>query len=318
MKQIKLFKWEHIYLKRSCSITLFLMCAKLFSQNQPSFTQYMNNEVLINPAYTGSHDALSLGGVYRSQWSGVEGAPVTQSLVVHTPLRNKKMGIGITILTDHIGVYNKNEIYLNYAYRILMKKSVLSFGLLGGVESVRELYSNTKTTQAQDKQFMYDSPQYIVPNFGFGIYYYRSNFYVGISVPRLMNSQFYDKQNKIIAKIDPNNFTYYTVLGYIINVNENFKLKPTLMIKNISGAPLQSEITMLSFIKNALWLGVAYRSQHTIAGIIGLQFTPQFKVGYSYDYILSDIQKYHLSTHEIHISYVFKYDKSKRANPRLF
>lgn len=299
-------------------IAVILSNSVVFAQYGPSFTQYMFNEVFINPAYTGSQDALSLNGSYRNQWIGIEGAPVTQTFVAHTPLFNKKIGIGISAMNENISVYKKTGGYVNLAYRILFPKSTLSFGLLGGIQSIREDFTKIKTTQQMDEQFLYVSPRVISPNFGFGVYYYSPKYYAGISIPRFMQSKLSADSSKVMNTVNQRDFSYYLALGYVFNENENMQLKPSLMIKMLQGAPIQGDFALTALLKKVLWIGASYRTSQTLSGIAGFQFTPQFKLTYSYDYTFSDLRKYNSGSHEIQLSYIFSFNKEKIVTPRLF
>jgi type IX secretion system PorP/SprF family membrane protein len=300
------------------SAMLFLSKTETYAQFGPAFTQYMFNEAFINPAYTGSQDALSVNGSYRNQWVGIDGAPVTETFVAHSPAFHKKIGIGITALNENIGVLKTTAGYLNFSYRLMMRKSTLSFGLLGGVQSVREDFSKISTIAPEDQQFLYNSPKVISPNFGFGVYYYTTKLYAGISVPRFIQTRLSTDSSKVINAINPDNFTYYLALGYVFSSNENVVWKPSLMTKVIQGAPIQADIALTALLKKILWVGASYRTNKTLSGIVGFQFTPQFKLTYSYDYTLSDLQKYNSGSHELQLSYIFSFNKEKVVTPRLF
>lgn len=300
-------------------ITILFVYGKWsYAQYGPTFTQYIFNEAFINPAYTGSLDALAINGSYRNQWVGVEGAPVTQTFVAHAPAFRKKMGIGATLYNEHIGVLKTTAAYLNLSYRIIMRKSTLSFGLLGGVQSVREDLTKVNTIEKKDEQFYYNTPRVISPNFGFGIYYYTPKLYAGISIPRLMQTTYGSDSIKVLNRVNPDNFSYYAALGYVFDANENVIWKPYVMTKVIQGAPVQADLALTALLKKILWVGASYRTDHTISGIAGVQFSPQFKLTYSYDYTFSALRKYTSGSHEIQLSYIFSFNKEKIVTPRLF
>ena len=297
---------------------LFLSKTVVYAQYGPTFTQYTFNEAFINPAYIGSQDALAVNASYRNQWVGIDGAPVTQTFVAHAPAFHKKIGIGITAFNDRIGVLKTTAAYLNLSYRIIMPRATLSFGLLGGIQSVREDFTKVKTIQPEDDQFMHNTPRVISPNMGFGAYYYTRKLYVGLSVPRLMQTVYGSDSSKALTRVNVKDFSYYAALGYVFDANENVIWKPYILTKIIQGAPIQADFALTALLHKVLWAGASYRTDHTLSGIIGIQMTPQFKLSYSYDYTFSELQKYHSGSHEVQLSYIFSFNKEKIVTPRLF
>lgn len=287
-----------------------------FAQYDPTFSQYMFNEIFINPAYTGSNDALALSGAYRWQWIGIDGAPITETFTAHVPTLNKKMGIGIGLLNESIGQLRRTGVYANYAYRIKMKNSVLAFGLQAGIQRMQEFLSRVSTTTENDSQFMNDSPRYITPNFGFGMYYSSSKGYVGVSIPRLVQTDL----NSVRAtnKINPKDFSYFITGGYTYKVSENLKLIPSAMLKLVNAAPFQYDLSISALLNNVLWIGGSYISQNAVSGMAGFQINPQLKASYSYDYTLSSLRKFNSGSHEFRLTYIFSFTKEKIVTPRLF
>lgn len=298
---------------------LLLTTVRVYAQYGPTFTQYTFNEAFINPAYTGSQDALAVNASYRNQWVGVTGAPVTETFVAHAPLFRKMLGIGITAYNEHAGVLKTTAGFLNLSYRIIMKKSTLSFGLSGGIQNFREDLTQVKSGAdgAVDYQFM-NVNRSLNPNFGFGIYYYTPKLFAGISVPRTMEMKLSDDSSKIVNRLNPNSFSYYAAIGYVFDRNENTIWKPYVMTKIIQGAPIQTDFSLTVLLKKIVWLGASYRTDKTLSGIVGFQFNPQFKLTYSYDYTLSALRKYNSGSHEIQLSYIFSFNKEKIVTPRLF
>src|SRR3954467_6234881 len=224
------------------SAILLLITGVSYAQYGPTFTQYTFNEAFINPAYTGSQDALAVNASYRNQWVGVEGAPVTETFVAHAPVFHKTVGIGITAYNEHVGVLRTTSGSLNLSYRIIMKKSTLSFGLSGGMQSFREDLTKVKTGQDQQMDYQFLNKSRVVsPNFGFGIYYYTRKLFAGVSIPRMMETRLSDDSSKVVNRVSQKDFTYYAALGYVIDHNENAIWKPYIMTKIIQGAPIQSD-----------------------------------------------------------------------------
>jgi len=298
---------------------LLLNTVVAYAQYGPTFTQYTFNEAFINPAYTGSQDALAANISYRNQWVGVTGAPVTETFVAHAPVFHKTVGIGVTAYNEHAGILKTTAGSLNLSYRIIMKKSTLSFGLSGGVQSFREDFTKVKTGQDYqvDYQFL-NSPHVVSPNVGFGVYYYTPKLFAGISIPRMIETKLNDDSTTIINRVNQSSFTYYAALGYVIDHNENAIWKPYIMTKLIQGAPMQTDFSLTVLLKKVLWVGASYRTDKTLSGIVGFQFNPQLKLTYSYDYTFSALQKYNSGSHELQLSYVFSFNKEKIVTPRLF
>ena len=308
--------------------SIFILIVTLFStiaakaQYDAMFTQYMFNEMYINPAYTGSKEAMAVNLTHRQQWVNFPGRPITTSFTLHGPLMNNKMGLGISVLNEQIGKLSRNLVYLNYSYRIKTgDKGHLSFGLMGGIHNQVNKLSELKPTDVGDIQISNNTPSLISPNFGAGIYYYTNKFYAGISVPRMVDDGYLFNQTGGIIKsnkLNPSKFHYYLTIGNVFEINDDLKIKPQAMIKMVQNAPIQYDVNVNFLIKNKIWAGVSYRSGADISALIGLQVNPQLLVNYSYDYALTKIQKYSQGSHEITIGYLFSYKQRKVVTPRYF
>jgi type IX secretion system PorP/SprF family membrane protein len=299
---------------------LSTICAN--AQYDAMFTQYMFNEMYINPAYTGSKEAMAVNLTHRQQWVNFPGRPITTSFTLHGPLANDKMGLGISFLNEQIGKLNRNLVYLNYSYRLkVSEKGKLCFGLMGGIHNQVNKLSELKATDVGDIQVSQNTPSILSPNFGAGIYYYTNKFYAGLSIPRMIDDSYmFDPAGSIIKsnKFSASKFHYYLTAGYIFDINEDLKVKPQAMIKMVQNAPLQYDVNVNFLIKNKIWAGVSYRSAADVSVLLGLQVTPQFLVNYSYDYALTKIQKYSQGSHEITLGYLFSYKQRKVVTPRYF
>lgn len=308
--------------------SILILITALFStvcataQYDAMFTQYMFNEMYINPGYTGSKEAMAVNLSHRQQWVNFPGRPITTSFTLHGPLANNKMGLGLSVLNEQIGKLSRNLVYLNYAYRIKTgDKGHLSFGLMGGIHNQVNKLSELKATESGDIQIAQNTPNLIAPNFGFGIYYYTNKFYAGISIPRMMDDSYmFDQSGSVVKKTSFNSekFHYYLTIGNVFEVNEDLKIKPQAMVKMVQNAPLQYDLNVNFLIKNKIWAGVSYRSGSDVSALLGLQVNPQFLVNYSYDYALTQIQKYSQGSHEITIGYLFLYKQRKVVTPRYF
>ncbi len=287
------------------------------AQFEPQFTQYMFNEMFINPAYAGSRGHMSMTGVYRNQWVGIEGAPKTQTFSGHTPLRNEKIGIGLSILHEEIGVTQDFSAFASYAYRIPTQTGAFSMAVSGGVIHHQEQLLEVKIQDQGDNSFM-GTPKLTVPNMGFGTYYNTRKFYVGLSIPRMLHNSVDAVTTKATNKVQFEYWHYYLMGGYVIDLDESFKLKPTAMVKAVSGAPVVADLGLHILMNEVLWLGASYRTSDSWSAIMAIQMNKQMRIGYSYDYTLTDLNQFNSGTHEITLGYDFSFDKKKVVTPRYF
>lgn len=288
------------------------------------FTQFMFNETFINPAYAGSREAMNATLLHRQQWVDFAGRPITTSFSLHGPLKNNKMGLGISVLNEKIGVLSHNLTYINYAYRLKTgEKSTLAFGLMGGIHNQMNKFSDIKANNdgSVDPQFSQSNANTIAPNFGTGIYFNTQTFYAGLSVPRMINDKVKFGNNgsmETSAKIEPQNFHYYLIVGNLFTLNSKLKLKGQAMVKAVQNSPLQYDLNANFLIVDRIWAGASYRNGSAVSAILGVQVSPQFLVSYAFDYTLNSIQKYSQGSHEIVLNYLFSYRSKKVVTPRFF
>lgn len=290
------------------------------AQIDPQFTQYMFNETFINPAYVGSRESISATLLYRNQWVGIDGAPKTQTFSIHAPLQNRHIGLGVSVMNEEIGISHQLSISAYFAYRILYPHSALSFGLGGGFSNHEERFSDVRTIVPGDQQFMTDVNKSFLPNSSFGVYYYNKKFYAGLSIPRLMeNKIIISSVNSVVEnKVNYKLWHYNLATGYVFDVNEDVKFKPSLLIKMVQNAPVEIDVNVNFIFYDFLWLGAAYRSGDAVAALLGLQLSRQLMLGYSYDYTLTPLEKYNSGTHEITLRYSFGYNKKLVISSRYF
>jgi len=290
------------------------------AQIEAQFTQYMFNETFINPAYVGSHESVSATLLYRNQWVGIEGAPKTQTFSIHAPLKNRHVGIGISAMNEEIGISHQLSVNAYFAYRILYPHSALSFGLGGGFSNQEERFSDVRTIVQGDQQFMTDVNKKFMPNSSFGIYYYNKHFYAGISIPRLMeNKIIISSANSVVEnKVNYKLWHYNLASGYVFDLKEDLKFKPSIFIKVVQNAPVEIDVNANFIIHDLLWLGAGYRSGDAVAALFGLQLRKNILLGYSYDYTLTPLKTYNSGTHEISLRYNFGYNKKLVISTRYF
>ncbi len=286
------------------------------AQQLPQFTQYMYNTISINPAYAGNRDALSVIGLHRSQWAGVEGAPVTQTLSIHSPLRNEKVGLGLSVINDNIGYEDYTYIYGDFSYTIdLSPSTTLSFGLKGGF-SYYNLEEELLTNVPNDPFFSGDTFNRWTPNFGAGLFLSSQDWYVGLSAPKFINNDNNDKKGSEYVALEQ--VHYYLTGGYVFDLSENTKLRPTTLLKYTDGAPLSVDISSTFIFNEKFYLGANYRIDDAIGAFADFQVLPNFRVGYGYEYTLSDLQPYSSGSHEILLIYELRLKNTKYKSPRFF
>lgn len=312
--------------RRKLTKIFFVILVLLFgtlaskAQHEPMFTQYMYNEIFINPAYAGSHEGLAMNMLYRNQWVGLRGSPKTQTFSMHMPVNKKKIGVGFSMMNETIGVSRKFLFNGNFAYRIKMPRSVLAFGLQGGFVNVHENYSVVNTTTTGDQQFTNDVNKYFMPNAGFGVYYYNQKFYASFSIPRLLENKIDpSRSNGVVLNIgNLKVWHYYLASGYVFDLNDDTKLKSSIMIKCVQNAPLELDASFNFLLKEIIWLGASYRTGDAISGLLGFQLSKMLRIGYSYDYTFSNLQKYNSGTHEFTINYDISIYKTRITSLRYF
>lgn len=292
-----------------------------FAQQLPQFTQYMFNTISINPAYAGSRETLSIVGLHRSQWVGLEGGPETQTLSAHTPLRNENMGLGISFINDKLGYENFSYLYADYSYTIKVDETTkLAFGLKGGFTHYTLDEDLLNDPSVVNDPFFNDVSNRWSPNVGAGLYLHSNRWYVGLSTPRILNTDYNKGRNGSVDYVALERISYYVTGGYVFDLSETTKLKPSVLLKATNGAPLSFDASANFLFNEKFWIGGAYRvNQHAaaIGGIADFQVSKQLRVGYAYEYPLSDIRPYTSGTHEVLL--MFEVFKSKRIkSPRYF
>jgi type IX secretion system PorP/SprF family membrane protein len=284
------------------------------AQQQVMFTQYMFNGLAINPAYAGSQETLTATALLREQWSGLDGAPETQTFSIHSPIRDQKMGLGFLFLHDKIGITNQTGAYGSYAYNIsFLNGGKLAMGIQGGFTYFNAKFS---TVSSSDPTFTSGDVNEWQPNVGGGLYYSTQRFYAGLSSPQLIQTTF-DKNNpdsdsKLVRH-------YFVSAGYVFDLNENLKLKPNTLIKYVKGAPLEIDLNANLLIKEIVWVGFSWRSFDSIDAILQLQINQRLQVGYAYDFATAtEIKRVNSGSHELMLSYRIPVRRDRIVTPRYF
>ena len=304
-------------IKKHIIALALLSCTVGFAQQLPQFTQYMFNTISVNPAYAGSRETLSIVGLHRSQWVGIEGAPSTQTLSIHSPLRNEKIGLGLSFIKDELGYENFSYLYGDFSYTVQTgDQARLAFGLKAGF-----------TQYSLDNEFRNDpsiSPDQVIfgiedrwsPNIGAGVYWHTNKWYLGLSAPRILNTN-HNREDGYEAL---DRISYYFTGGYVFDISNNTKFKPAFLVKATNGAPISYDLTANFLFYEKFWLGGSYRineSAAALGAIADFQVSKQIRIGYAYEYPLSDLNAYTDGTHEIIVMFeLFKEQRVK--SPRYF
>ena len=281
---------------------LVALATTLRAQQETQHSMYFFNPVLLNPAYAGSQEAIQVTGTARDQWTGLKGAPKTQVLSIHSPLKIENIGLGLTVLNDQLGVTKNTGVYADMAYSIKVNKknNRLAFGLKAGVDFLRQDFSNLRVNDNTDELytegFNYRKNLF---NVGAGIYYYGKRHYLGVSTPRLV-------KNKINVNVDQKALQenhYYAFGGIVIQLNPAINMRPSFIVKYVNNAPLSIEGNLSFLFYDKIWIGAMYRHEAATGLNIMYNVSQNLRIGYAYDYQLTSLQKFSQGSHEIMLSY---------------
>jgi type IX secretion system PorP/SprF family membrane protein len=313
--------------KSIATIILVLTSFAGYTQQDAGFSMYFFNPLYINPAYAGSREALSGTLVDRNQWVGMEGAPTTQSLTLHSALPNARIGLGLQIYNDKAGPMHNTGISLTYAYHLpLNEQTKLSFGITGMLNNISVGWSSINIENPADQAFAGNANSSWVGDASTGVYLYKPRFYLGLSVNHLMQSRFglTHAPGADLAKFYRQ---YYLTSGLVVPINETIDFRPSLLLKYVNAAPAISEIDATFIFHQRLFLGVGYRvgkrinmpgSDNMLIGIAEFAITPSVRIGYSYDYYLNQNGTYNSGTHEFMLGWDISHNNTKLSSPRFF
>lgn len=287
------------------------------AQQDAQYTQYMYNTIEVNPAYAGSRGALSVFGLYRTQWVGLDGAPETSTFSVNTPLNNSDLGLGVSLVNDKIGPTTENTLSADLSYTIPTSESWnLSFGIKGTANLFNLDINKLSMEDQGDEQFQ-NLKNRITPNVGAGIYYHSDRAYIGLSVPNFIETNRFNSDDTAIFK---DKINYYLIAGYVFNLDrlEYIKFKPALMTKMVEGAPLQVDVSGNFMFNDKFVLGLAYRWSASVSAMAGFQVSKSMYIGYGYDHETTQLRKYNSGSHEIFLRFEFFNNYNKMISPRFF
>lgn len=304
-------------IKRVLGILLILVTVNIAkAQQDPMYTQYMFNTQTINPAYAGTWESLGFMVLGRHQWVGMEG-PHTYTFSMQSTLNNEKVGLGLNIISDKIGKENRLGLYADYSYRLMVsKKSFLRLGLKGGITNYQNNFSDYQQYPGEiDPASQGEIDVKYMPNFGIGAFLYSEQYFVSLSVPKIIENDFENNYNNYSTEAELRHF--FLSAGYVFKLSENLRFKPSFLTKATLGAPIQFDLSANFLLKDKIWLGAMYRTGDSFGFLAQWIFNKKLRIGYATDFTTTELQNYHNGSHEVMISYEIGV-KRKWSTPRMF
>ena len=272
-----------------------------------------------NPAYTGSRDALTATSIYRDQWVGFEGAPKTLSFSIHSPILKQNSGLGLAVIRDKIGIQDNMHVNISYAYRIDFEIGRLAMGLNTQINRLQMRWSDTSPLQQQDLAIPYSNNDMFYVNFGTGIYFDTERFYVGLSVPKLLENKLDFMQNDAESySLAKQKRHYFAMAGGMFDINEDIKLHPAFLIKYVDNSPVEADLNLSMFFYDTFLFGTTFRTGDSFDIIGQIRLKNGLTIGYAHDFTFTRLNLHHKGTHEILLSYDFKLRSSGFDHPRYF
>ncbi|MCP4441178.1 MAG: type IX secretion system membrane protein PorP/SprF [Aureispira sp.] len=304
-------------------IILLSITYSSWAQQDAHYTQFMFNRLYYNPAYAGSTGDFCISAIYRRQWIGIEGAPQTATLNVHAPVWNRRIGLGLTITNDRIGLTDRWDFETSYNYKILFKnKSTLSIGIRGSAYLMQMRWGDAKPTDMVDSRIPDVAASKLVPNFGAGLYYQAKNGYVGISTPHIFRNKLdlnpttnAGTFGTIEPKFEPH---FYAMGGISFAISKKVRIQPNLLLKYVVNAPFDMDINVSFVFFDKFLFGVTYRLGDSVDGMLMWKVAPQFKIAFAYDFSISRLQKYNAGSLEVMLEFCMMKKAEKMHNPRFF
>ena len=295
-----------------------LFSSNSFGQQDPSFTQYMYNTMTINPAYAGTRDVLSANLLYRSQWIGIEGSPQTQSFSGHTPISDGLMGLGFNVINDKVGPVSETKLNGTYSYIIPINRyTSISFGVNAGAELFNIDFTELNLFDEQDTSFQNNVDNKLAPQIGLGAMIYNDLFYVGLSVPKLLRTEYYNTENNSNT-VATSRAHYYLTAGYVFDVNDDIRFKPSILSRYVSGSPLRLDVSANFLINDQFSIGASYRLSSSYGLMTTYQISDAILAGVSYDRDSSELRNFNSGTFEIFLRFELFKRYRKMYTPRFF
>ena len=302
-------------------VVILLVSQQVHAQTEPMYSQYMYNMLGVNPAYACNREALSMNFFQRNQWNGIKGAPKTTSFSLDQSVKEGKIGWGVQVYDDRLGVEAATGFNGMLSTRIqVSEKGILSGGLSFGLMNYRiNLNDVQNRNNPNDPSFIsINNPSSWTPSLGMGIYYNTDRFYASISTPSILKSRLASYQDFVSSLEKTNAFHLFANTGYVFDVNEDLKLKPSTMVKMVSGAPIEADINLNVWMKDIIGLGGSYRTGDAFVGMVELQASPNLRIGYAYDVPFNPLKYFTRGSNELMLRFEFGNYKTKIKSTRYF
>ena len=299
-------------------IILLLTSLNLFAQQDPVYNQYMNNLLTVQPAYAGMSGYVNVTALSRIQWVGFDGAPTTTTLTIQGPFKKYNVGLGLSIISDRFGPVRQTGVYADYSYRIpLDNDQFFSFGIKGGFNRYEALLTELTAHDPNDPVAAFDINKKYLPNFGVGFMWHADNFFLGASVPKIFRNKINSDSGAIVYQEEMN---YYAMGGYVLEMADNVKFKPTVLARWSENTPTVIDFSANLLLYDRMWVGATYRFQNSYGLLFQIFLNTQIKLGYAYDLTSFRPSQYNAGTHEFMISYDFAAKRKRfcRFTPRYF
>ncbi len=302
-------------------LILVLVSSISYAQQDAQYTQYMYNTILVNPAYAGSRETMSIFALHRTQWVGLDGAPVTNNFSVHTPINGSNVGLGLSVVNDRIGPSDENNIAVDFSYSInTSERYKLSFGLKASANLLNVDFTKLHIYNPGDPRFQNNIDNKFSPNIGAGIYLHSDNTYFGLSAPYLLETNHFDEtaNNNASSFMAREKIHYYFIAGHVFDLSANVQFKPSVLTKMVQGAPLQVDISGNFLINEKFTAGLAYRWDAAFSALVGFQVSDSWFVGYAYDMDTTKLANYNSGSHELFLRYELFNKNDRIISPRFF
>lgn len=295
-------------------LILILGFQDMSAQQDPQYTQYMYNMNVVNPAYAGNKESLSLTALYRKQWSGLDGAPETITFSAHSPISDK-VGLGLSAIKDELGPIEETNVFVDFSYTLRVgDRAKLALGIKAGA-TFHDVGLTSLELQDPNDPFFSQDVNETFPNIGAGAFFYTDNFYFGASVPNFLSSTHLDENG---LKFGSETEHFFVTSGYVFQINDNFKLKPSAMVKSAFDSPISFDANLNALFFDKFEIGASYRLDDSFSGLVGFQVTENIRIGYAYDSIVSDLDVVTSASHEVILTFDLFFNKRVLRSPRFF